>query len=80
MDEVAAALTRIVLLGPDADPELYGGTDHRETVQQAAGVLSARIGCAMGDALALIKARAFAEEVSAEVIARRIVHGDLNLG
>ncbi|WP_327352502.1 GAF and ANTAR domain-containing protein [Streptomyces sp. NBC_01304] len=80
LDEVAAALTRIVLLGPDADPELYGGTDHRETVQQAVGILSVRIGCAIDDALALIKARAFAEETSTEVIARRIVHGELNLG
>jgi hypothetical protein len=73
--DVAAALTRIVLLGPDADPDLYGGTDLRVTVQQAAGMLSARIGCTVGDALALIKARAFAEEVSTEVIAQRIVHG-----
>ncbi|MEV0261106.1 GAF domain-containing protein [Streptomyces sp. NPDC050617] len=77
--EVAAALTGIVLLGPDADPELYGGTDHRVAVQQAAGVLSVRIGCPVGDAVALIKARAFAEEVSTEVIARRIVRGDLKL-
>lgn len=78
--EVAAALTRIVLLGPDADPELYGQTDHRDLVHQAAGVLSVRDGCPTDDALALIKARAFAEEVSTEVIARRIVHGDLRLG
>jgi hypothetical protein len=73
--DIAAALTRIVLLGPDADPDLYGGTDLRATVQQAAGMLSARIGCGVGDALALIKARAFTEEVSTEVIARRILHG-----
>jgi hypothetical protein len=72
--DVAAALTRILLLGPDADPDLYGGTDVRGAVQQAAGMLSARIGCTVGDALALIKARAFTEEVSTEVIARRIVH------
>lgn len=73
--DIAAALTRIVLLGPDADPDLYGGTDLRVTVQQAAGMLSARIGCTVGDALALIKARAFTEEVSTEVIARRILNG-----
>ncbi|WP_369217200.1 GAF domain-containing protein [Streptomyces flavofungini] len=80
LTEVAAALTRIVLLGPDADPELYGGTNHRESVQQAAGMLSVRLGCRVGDALALIKARAFAEESSPEVIAGRIVQGDLNFG
>ncbi|MFF3642809.1 GAF and ANTAR domain-containing protein [Streptomyces sp. NPDC002564] len=78
LSQVAAALTRIVLLGPDADPELYGGTNHRESVQQAVGMLSARLDCGVGDALALIKARAFAEEVPPEVIARRIVNGDLN--
>ncbi|MFI7318053.1 GAF domain-containing protein [Streptomyces venezuelae] len=74
--EVTAALTRIVLLGPDADPELYGGTDHRETVQQAAGALSVRIGCGIPDALALIKARAFADETTTAAIARRILNGD----
>ncbi|MEV5606700.1 GAF and ANTAR domain-containing protein [Streptomyces sp. NPDC052225] len=74
--EVAEALTRIMLMGPDADPELYGGTDHRDLVHQAAGVLSVREGCPVGDALALIKARAFAEELSTEVIARRILHAD----
>ncbi|MFI6409973.1 GAF and ANTAR domain-containing protein [Streptomyces sp. NPDC050548] len=77
--EVAEALTLIVLLDPDADPDLYGGTDVRATVQQATGVLSARIGCSVADALALIKARAFAEEVSPDAVARQIVHGDLKL-
>ncbi|CAM5521542.1 ANTAR domain-containing protein OS=Streptomyces alboniger OX=132473 GN=CP975_27945 PE=4 SV=1 [Streptomyces alboniger] len=80
LTEVAAALTRIVLLGPDADPELYGGTNHRESVQQAAGMLSVRLGCRVDDALALIKARAFAEEMSPETVARRVVRGDLHLG
>ncbi|MET8687420.1 GAF domain-containing protein [Streptomyces sp. NPDC004732] len=74
--EVTDALTRIVLLGPDADPELYGGTDHREAVQQASGVLSVRVDCSISDALALIKARAFAEETTTEAIARRILDGD----
>lgn len=72
--DVAAALVRIVLLGPDADPGLYGGTDLRATVQQAAGMLSARIGCGAGDALALIKARAFTDNVSIETIAESILH------
>ncbi|MFI1681734.1 GAF and ANTAR domain-containing protein [Streptomyces sp. NPDC020607] len=74
--EVTAALTRIVLLGPDADPELYGSTDHRDTVQQAVGVLSVRVGCGIDDALALIKARAFADETTTAAIARRILNGD----
>ncbi|MFE0174704.1 GAF and ANTAR domain-containing protein [Streptomyces sp. NPDC059002] len=78
--EIAAALTRIVMLGPDADPELYGGTDHRDLVQQAAGVLAARSGCSVSDAVALVKAHAFAGETSTEEIARQILHGDLELG
>ncbi|MBR7675151.1 GAF and ANTAR domain-containing protein [Streptomyces daliensis] len=77
LSEIAEALTRIVLLEPDADPGLYGGTDIRATVQQAAGMLSARLGCSIADALTLIKARAFTEDVSVETVARRIVDGDL---
>ncbi|MGY1499783.1 GAF domain-containing protein [Streptomyces sp. QTS52] len=77
--EVAEALTRIVLLDPDADPDLYGGTDMRATVHQAAGMVSVRIGCSVMDALALIKAVAFAEEVSSDALARQIVHGDRKL-
>ncbi|MFI1104206.1 GAF domain-containing protein [Streptomyces melanogenes] len=77
--EVAEALTHIVLLDPDADPDLYGGTDMRATVHQAAGMVSARTGCSVSDALALIKARAFTEEVSSETVAGEIVHGDRKL-
>lgn len=80
LTEVAAALTRIVLLGPDADPGLYGGIDLRATVQQAAGALSVQLGCSVADALALIKARAFTDEVSIEALARHIIDGDLKLG
>ncbi|MEV6547779.1 GAF domain-containing protein [Streptomyces sp. NPDC051597] len=77
--EVAEALTHIVLLDPDADPHLYGGTDIRATVHQAAGMVSAGAGCSVSDALALIKARAFAEEVSCDTVARQVVHGDRKL-
>ncbi|WP_320784793.1 GAF domain-containing protein [Streptomyces sp. CRN 30] len=76
LSEVAAALTHIVLLDPDADPDLYGGADFRAVVHQAAGVLSVQLGHPVDDALALIKARAFAEEVSPDTIARRIMRGD----
>ncbi|MDH6214720.1 ANTAR domain-containing protein [Streptomyces pseudovenezuelae] len=79
LTEVAAALTGIVLLDPEADPDLYGGTDVRAVVHQAAGALSVRIGCSVDDALALIKARAFAEEVSLDTVARQIVDGDRKL-
>jgi hypothetical protein len=39
-------------------------------------MLSARLGCPVDDALALIKARAFAEELSLDMISRRILRGD----
>ncbi|MCF3119319.1 GAF domain-containing protein [Streptomyces arenae] len=71
--EVAEALTHTVLLGPDPEPELYGGTDHRDTVHQAAGAHSVRMGASVQDALAVIKARAFAEGVSTEAIAQRVL-------
>ncbi|OON78774.1 GAF and ANTAR domain-containing protein [Streptomyces tsukubensis] len=76
--EIVAALGRLILHGSEADRELYGGADYRPTVQQAAGMLSVRADCSVTDALALIKARAFTEEVTAEAVARRIVRGDLH--
>ncbi|MFJ2771397.1 GAF and ANTAR domain-containing protein [Streptomyces sp. NPDC087300] len=80
LTDIADALTRIVALGPDADPELYGDTDHRDTVQQAVGMVSARTGCSVADALALIKARAFTTEVPTEAVARLVLRGDLDFG
>lgn len=77
--EIAAALNLIVLVGPDADASLYGEIDFRATVLYAADMLSTQLGRPVTDALALIKARAFAEETSSEAIARQIVCGEVNL-
>ncbi|GGV45464.1 hypothetical protein GCM10010277_36380 [Streptomyces longisporoflavus] len=77
--EVAAALADGVLIGPDADPGLYGGTDLRAVVHQASGVLSEQSGSSVDDALALIKARSFALGVPLETVARRVISGDLKL-
>ncbi|MEV8316003.1 ANTAR domain-containing protein [Streptomyces sp. NPDC059900] len=77
--EVAAALADGVLLGPDADPGLYGGTDLRAVVHQASGMLSEQSGRSPGDALALIKARAFALGVPLETVAQRVISGELEL-
>ncbi|MFE0132585.1 GAF domain-containing protein [Streptomyces sp. NPDC059037] len=77
LDEVAAALTAGVLLGPDADPGLYGGADIRAAVHQAAGALSEQTGRSVGDALALIKARAFALDESPESVALSFLSGKL---
>lgn len=78
-DEVAAALT-FLLLGPDADPELYGGVDHQEVVHQAAGMVSVQQGCTVDDALSIIKARAFADGESVRLVAERVVHDKLRIG
>ncbi|MEU6962150.1 GAF and ANTAR domain-containing protein [Streptomyces chrestomyceticus] len=76
---IADALTRTVLLGPDADPELYEDADHRDCVQQAAGILSVQAGCRVQDALAMIKARAFADGQPPDAVAEQIVRGTLKL-
>jgi hypothetical protein len=77
--EVADALAVGVLIGPDGDPDLYGGTDLRAVVHQAAGVLSQQTGGSTGDALALIKARAYTLDEPLEAVARRIISGALKL-
>ncbi|GAA2240302.1 hypothetical protein GCM10010145_02440 [Streptomyces ruber] len=71
--DIAEALTQTVLLGPDPDPELYGGTDHRDSVHQAAGAHSVRSGLPVDDALALIKGRAFTLGLSTEAVALRVL-------
>jgi hypothetical protein len=53
--------------------------DHRAVVHQAAGVLSVQISCTVSDALALIRARAFADDISIESIASDIVEHRLRL-
>ncbi|MFG2497985.1 GAF and ANTAR domain-containing protein [Streptomyces sp. NPDC048441] len=77
--EVADALAEGVLIGPDGDPDLYGGTDLRVVVHQAAGALSEQAGSSVSDALALIQARAFALGESLESVARRVLSGELEL-
>ncbi|MGW3123111.1 ANTAR domain-containing protein [Streptomyces sp. NPDC001107] len=77
--EVAEVLTRTMILNPAGDPDLYGGTDMRALVHQAAGMVSVQLDCSVTDALELIKARAFTEGVSAHAVADRIVRGELRL-
>jgi hypothetical protein len=74
---VAEALTRSMILSPDGDPALYGATDMRAEVHQAAGMVSVHLECPVADALQLIKAHAFAEGVAAHSIAERILSGEL---
>ncbi|MFC7308631.1 ANTAR domain-containing protein [Streptomyces monticola] len=76
---VADALTSTVLLSPDPEPDLYGDTDHRAAVHQAAGMVSVQARCSVPDALDLIKARAFADGQSTQEVAARVVGGEITL-
>ncbi|MGN6606749.1 MAG: ANTAR domain-containing protein [Jatrophihabitans sp.] len=61
---------RAMSLLPDAT-----AFDHHPVVHQAAGVLHVRLGCAIDDAVALLRARAFAEGLPTEVVARAVLDG-----
>jgi hypothetical protein len=58
---------------------LLAEADHRAVVHQAAGVVSVQIGCTVPDALALIRARAFADDIPIESVASDIVEHRLRL-
>ncbi|WP_282702248.1 GAF and ANTAR domain-containing protein [Streptomyces sp. CC219B] len=73
--EVAAALAHSMVLRATGEPDLYGGMDVLAVVHQAAGMLAVRLDCSVADALELIKARSFAEGVSALSVAERILTG-----
>ena len=56
---------------------LIGGADYRDHVHQAAGMVSVQYGCSVGDALALLRAHAFAAETDLHGAARAVMQGDL---
>ena len=86
LQEVAGALDQGILrsphVAPGPDPELPGlemfeQADYQPALHQAAGALHVRLGCNVDDALALIRAHAYAEdrsvaEVAHDVLARRL--------
>lgn len=87
LQAAAAALTRTVLLdvqrgnpvdGPVRSP-LWEEADDRSVVYRAAGVVSAQHGHDPGTALALIRARAFADDQRSATVAHRILRGELRL-
>jgi hypothetical protein len=84
---MADALTRTLLLDAaagsgdgvaDTTPLLEGG-DGRHELHNAAGIVAERAGCDTAGALALIRARAFADSVPPLVVARRVICGELRL-
>ncbi|MEV6948972.1 GAF and ANTAR domain-containing protein [Streptomyces sp. NPDC051172] len=78
--EVADALTHSMILNVDGDPGMYGATDLRAKVHQAAGMVSVHLDCPVADALELIKAHAFAEGTSVHLVAESVLRGELRLG
>lgn len=84
---VADALTRTLLLdvqGGDRDNGLVRSplieeANDRRVVHQAAGIVAVQHNCDLATALALIRARAFAEDQRAATVAARILQGELRL-
>lgn len=84
--DIAGALTRSVLEVPNLvhldNPDLprldiFGDDDFQPVLHQAAGVLHERSGWSVDDAIALIRAHAYAEDQPVETVAAEVVHGNL---
>ena len=58
---------------------LFGQADRRSVVHQATGIVSVQCGCGIKDALALIRAHAFAEGRSVDAVASDVIHRRLRL-
>jgi len=84
---IAAALARALVTVPPSqgyskgDSALlrFGLTDDQAVVHQAAGMVSAHCHYGIGDALALLRARAFANGQPVEQVALAVVHDGLRL-
>jgi hypothetical protein len=81
IDLLGEALAYSLLDGdqPGWDGLLDADFDHRAAVNEAAGMISARIGCSVSDALALIRARAFAAGNDTCAVAQGILRGEESL-
>lgn len=83
---VADALTHTVLNVPGsiADDEvpavpMFDEADFLATVHQAAGIVSATLACEMSDAVAMLRARSFADGMPVETLARRVIDGNAHI-
>jgi hypothetical protein len=64
--------------GPDLDENsLFADGDHRAVAHQAAGMITEQLGCSVADALAVLRASAFAGDEPADVVARRVLRREL---
>ena len=77
---IAGSLHRIALTGDASATDrypLFSEADWHDVVHQATGIVAVQRGCSLADALAVIKARAFAtdvpvDELAEDLVARRI--------
>jgi len=77
---IAGSLHRIALTGDASATDrypLFSQADWHDVVHQATGIVAVQRGCSLADALAVIKARAFAadvpvDELAADLVAHRI--------
>ena len=83
---VADALTHTVLNVPGtiADDEvpaipMFDEADFLVAVHQAAGIVSATLGCELSDAVTLLRARSFVDGMPVETLARRVIQGDVQI-
>jgi hypothetical protein len=76
-----AMLAEVGRTGPEDPPGtlLLDGADDRQVVHVAAGVVAEQLGCDFTEAVALIRARAFADGVASTVVAEQVVAGELHL-
>jgi len=83
-DEVADALTHTVLLSSGATDgiprvPLFDEADYQAVVHQAVGMVSVQCDCTIDDALAMLRARSFADGRPIAEIAEQIVAGSVRL-
>lgn len=83
-DRVADALAHAVLdttkpAGTNPHLPLFDEADYCDVVHQAAGMVSVQCDCGPHDAMAMLRARAFADGLPVDVIAGRVVRGTLRL-
>ena len=83
---IAASLARAMLQVPhlqdskgDSALQRFGLTDDRAVVHQAAGTVSVQCHCSINDAVALLRARAYASGQPVEQVAVAVVHDGLRL-
>jgi hypothetical protein len=58
---------------------MFDDADFLASVHQAAGIVSVQLACQTTDAVALLRARAFADDLPVETLARSVIRRDIQL-